>query len=274
VRRYCALLSLLLPLAVAAFGQMQVSSSFSTGPNNSPRGSFTFQSPSFASRPVVGAPYYGEHISEQVQTLANGAHITHTNENFRTWRDSEGRTRTERLVIIAGVPQIIQITDPVAGYNYVLDTEKKVVHRIAVPAVTPSAKSTRPAAAGSCNCERTAKAAATEPKSDEPRRHFTNESLGTKTIDDIVVEGSRTTTLFPIGSTHNDAPFKVILETWRSPELGLVLLSTNDDPRYGVSTLKIVNLNRQEPDAALFVPPSDYAIVDETGSFTITSGAE
>jgi hypothetical protein len=274
MKRYCALLSLLLPFAAAAFGQMQVSSSFSTGPNNSPRGSFTFQSPSFAARPVVGAPYYGEHISEHVQTLANGAHITRTNENLKTWRDSEGRTRTERLALMPGGPQIIQIADPVAGYNYVLDTEKKIVHRGAVPAAPPTARSTRPAAAGSCNCERSTKAAALEPKPVEQRPQFTHESLGTKTIEGIVVEGSRTTTVYPVGSAHNDAPFSVILETWRSPELGLVLLSTNDDPRYGISTTKIVNLNRQEPDPGLFVPPSDYSIVDETGSFTIAWGTE
>jgi len=251
----------------------------SAGPNSSPRGSVTFQPSSFASRPLVGAPYYGEHISEHVQTLANGAHIARTNQDEKTWRDAQGRIRTERLAIMgrpvaAGVPTVIQIADPVAGYNYTLDTEKKVVHRIAIPAGSPTARSTRPAAADSCNCERTARGSAAEPKPDERRPQFTRESLGTKTIDGIMVEGSRTTTVYPIGSMDNDAPFSVIMETRRSPELGLVLLSTNDDPRTGVGTSKIVNLNTQEPDPALFVPPSDYTIVDETGSFTITWGTE
>ena len=179
---------------------------------------------------------------------------------------------------------LIQITDPVAGYFYALDAAKKVVHRVALapPGGAQSANSnrmsngaiSRTGAAGSGSAGIAVAGAAIEQKSEAPRPQISQEALGTKTIDGIVVDGFRTTTVYPIGSANNDAPFSTTVEAWRSQELNLVLLMTNDDPRTGVITSKIVNLNTQEPDAALFVPPTDYTIVDETGSFTITWGAQ
>ena len=80
MKRRCAILYLLPLLAAAAFGQMLTSSSFSMGPNKSFQGAATFQTPVLVPRPIVGAPYYGEHISEDVQTLANGAHITRSSQ--------------------------------------------------------------------------------------------------------------------------------------------------------------------------------------------------
>jgi hypothetical protein len=285
--RHCGILSLLPLFAAAAFGQMLTSSSFSTGPDKSFQAAVTFQTPMLVPHPIVGAPYYGEHISEDVQTLANGAHITRSSQYQRTWRDSQGRTRTERLVAktsLPDVPPLIQITDPVAGYFYALDAGKKVVHRVALtlPGGAQSVNSApmsngaapRTGAAGSGSAAIAVAGSAIERKSEAPRPQISQEALGTKTLDGIVVEGSRTTTVYPIGSANNDAPFSTTVETWRSPDLSLVLLMTNDDPSTGVIASKIVNLNTQEPDPALFVPPPDYTIVDETGSFTITWGAQ
>jgi hypothetical protein len=59
-------------------------------------------------------------------------------------------------------------------------------------------------------------------------------------------------------------------ETWRSGELKETVLSRNVDPRNGESVTKLININRAEPDPALFQPPAGYTIVDEKESFTIT----
>ncbi len=40
-----------------------------------------------------------------------------------------------------------------------------------------------------------------------------------------------------------------------------------------LGTLKIVDLNTQEPDPAPFLPPGNYTVVVEKASFTITWGA-
>jgi len=276
MRTRCAIPALLLLIVAAASGQILTSSSFSTGPDQVLRGVITFQTPWFPPYAIVGAPYYGEYVSEHVEALPNGAHITQSSRYQKVWRDSQGRTRTERPMggaNTSGTPPIVQITDPVAGYLYVLDTQRKVAHRIAPgasraagPVPTPNAVATSAAAA--------AAEPATELKSANPRPQITSESLGTRTIDGIVAEGSRNTTVYPTGSTGNDAPFNVTCETWLSKDLNIVVLMTNSDRRGDVHTSKITNIDTHEPDPGLFVPPADYTVVDETSSFTITYAAQ
>jgi len=89
---------------------------------------------------VVGAPYSGEQTEEHVQTLADGTHITRPMGTIKTWRDSEGRIRTERPMRVGprvsggtDSPVIVEISDPVAGVRYTLDIENKVAHRPRAP---------------------------------------------------------------------------------------------------------------------------------------------
>jgi hypothetical protein len=45
---------------------------------------------------VTGAPYSAEEVTEHVQTLADGTHITQPSPKTIFYRDSLGRTRIER----------------------------------------------------------------------------------------------------------------------------------------------------------------------------------
>ena len=96
------------------------------------------------------------------------------------------------------------------------------------------------------------------------------ESLGTETIEGILVTGARMTTTFPVGSLGNDREFSSYTESWISPDLGLTIMAKTVDPRYGETTMRLINLSRNEPEPSLFQPPADYSVVEETGStFTI-----
>jgi hypothetical protein len=217
---------------------------------------------------VSGAPYSGEQVNQTVQTLLDGTHITRTSSSQRTWRDSQGRTRIERqmgggMTIRPNMPKppaIIEIRDPVAGVGYVLDTEAKVAHRIAMQqpqgmsAVRPvnSAMSER----GRIITMSSVTADGVENKT---------ESLGNQTVEGVMAMGSRTTTIYPAGYDGNDRPITTTQESWTCPELGLMVLSKRYDPRNGESTQKIANLSRNEPDITMFQPPADYSVVDETG---------
>src|ERR1035438_8682107 len=53
-------------------------------------------------------PYSAAEVTETVQTLADGTHITHSWTN-KIYSDSERRTRTERTAPEAGSPQIISL---------------------------------------------------------------------------------------------------------------------------------------------------------------------
>jgi hypothetical protein len=67
---------------------------------------------------------------------------------------------------------------------------------------------------------------------------------------------------YPVGAIGNDRPITTITETWTSPELKMVILSKDSDPRNGESTTRLTNVTRAEPDPSLFQIPADYEIID------------
>jgi hypothetical protein len=51
-------------------------------------------------------------------------------------------------------------------------------------------------------------------------------------------------------------------ENWFSEELQAQILSRRTDPRYGETTELLINIERSEPDPALFRPPAEYTITE------------
>jgi hypothetical protein len=188
------------------------------------------------------------------------------------YRDSLGRTRIERNFPLppgasapAG-PNIIEISDPVSGARFTLDTRSRTVHRLFFPGAPPlpDPPPGSPTATGRRLGVQAAIPAvsAASPESQLPRPQFSHESLGTQTIEGVLAEGSRTTVTYPVGAIGNDRPITTISETWTSPELKTIVLSRNSDLRNGDSTTRLTNISRVEPDPLLFQIPSDYEIVD------------
>jgi TonB family protein len=164
----------------------------------------------------------------------------------------------ERYFVVTGVEPnakssmwpTAEITDPVAGFWYVLEQEKKIAHRGRIPAVTapPQQNGLSPEAA-----------------------NF--EDLGSEMIDGVVADGRRTTSTVPVGAQGNDHPIVTTIETWTSPELQITMLRKVHDPRNGDTTTELRNFSREEPEATVFTTPQDHRIVDETMPFTINWGA-
>jgi hypothetical protein len=231
--------------------------------------------PPFAVAPVTGRPYSGEEVSESVQTLADGTHISQTMTLQKIYRDSQGRTRTERHLLHPGLgggqtlpdgPSMIDITDPVAHVRYTLDTQGKIAHRWELPApgstnINGTIAATLPATLPASVASRPA----VVPQTDPSRPQVHSEKLDPQTIEGIVVEGRRTTVTYPVGSVGNDREFVTINEVWTSPELNVMVLSKNSDPRNGDHTQKLINISRDEPDASLFQPPAGYEVAEEKG---------
>lgn len=216
-------------------------------------------------RPIVtGAPYSAEVVSERIQTLADGTHITQKAQSTKQYRDSEGRTRTESF---PGGAQVAEIHDSVTGFRYILDVQNHIAHRFAPPAQrTGGVASLAQAVPADSLAANSAPARALTPTQSAPDHPQTStESLGSQTIEGVYVEGKRTTVTFPVGSMGNDRPLVRIMEYWTSPELKLTVVSKNSDLRMGDSTMRLQNINRSEPDLALFRVPADYQIVDENG---------
>jgi hypothetical protein len=233
---------------------------------------------------VTGVPYSAEETTETVQTLANGTHITQPAHKVMFYRDSQGRTRTERtfspllgVSVPQGVaaPSFIEISDPVSGVHYTLEPRNHVARKVSfVPAPLPQVSKAPPppppssatapggGSGGRWFTTATAGQSAPAPGDQTHRPQFSHESLGTQMIEGVLVEGSRSTVVYPIGAMGNDQPITTVTETWMSPELKIPVLSKTSDPRSGESTTRLVNISRAEPDPSLFQVPSDYEVVD------------
>ena len=224
---------------------------------------------------VTGAPYSAEEVTEQVQTLADGTHISQPAPKVKYYRDSQGRTRTERTFPLppgayaaaVEAPVFIEIFDPVTGARYTLEPRNHTARKISFPPPPPPPPPPNSANASANRVIRILPALATAtpmyaPDAQAQRPQFSHEALGTETIEGVLAEGSRTTVVYPIGAVGNDRPITNVSETWMSPELRAVVLSKSSDPRSGDSTTRLTNISRSEPDASLFQIPADYEVID------------
>lgn len=92
------------------------------------------------------------------------------------------------------------------------------------------------------------------------------EPLGTKTIEGTPVTGTRDTKTISAGMIGNDKDLVITHETRYSPDLKLVIQSTQTDPRFGQTTYFLINIQRNEPDPALFQVPAGYKVEKKTGN--------
>jgi hypothetical protein len=259
----------------------------------------TIGRPNYLGTGITGAPYSAEELDESVQTLADGTHIRHSMPGAKTYRDSMGRTRTERQPIRSGVsgvanepvsPTMVEIDDPVGHVRYVFDLDEPVAHRQEMPGDEPRGTSTETlvvhpllgvstgatgtAFVGVSGTAPTAKCPdtkpATKPRGDDDKLpHSTSDDLGTQIIEGIPADGRRQTTVWPVDSIGNDRPITTTSETWFSRDIKQVILSKTDDPRSGEHSHKLMNISLAEPDPNLFEPPPGYTMKNEKGEFTI-----
>ena len=222
----------------------------------------------FADKAVKGAPFSAQVSLETSQTLANGVHVA----NKRTgslYRDSEGRTRQEFLR--DGAPENVQINDRVGGVLYNLNmfrhTFGKVnVSTLAVNRELEERKREREHSEREHEEREQMERAKTigvahSEKSLEPSRRV--ESLGVQNYEGVAAEVTRFTVTIPAGMQGNDKAFDIVTERWYSSELNLLVMAKRTDPRTGEMIYRLSNINRSEPSASLFEPPSDFNVSEE-----------
>jgi hypothetical protein len=227
--------------------------------------------------PVKGAPFCANITTEHTQSFADGNRI-HTTEKSMVCRDSEGRTRREASLNLLGAsspasaPELITIFDPVAGVRYLLDSQDKIAHKMALPpAGSISAQAPEPRGErvlimqsadgpeGQVNRNMVYKKIVQDTNEPAPK----TENLGDQAIDGIHATGTRVTTTIPSGKMGNDRPIVVTSERWYSPDLKATIMTKHSDPWAGELKTEFTNVNTSEPDPSLFTVPSDYKIVDD-----------
>jgi hypothetical protein len=198
--------------------------------------------------PVKGAPYSAEATTEVIQPLTDGNRIVRRTSAL-LYRDSRGRTRRETTleaiagIIVAGDPlRTITVSDPESGLTYVIDADKQV--RV----LRHRANGAQGTGAG---VPRMRVGRGIGPHG-VPGATSDEESLGTRVIEGITADGTRTTVTIPAGAIGNERPIKSVTERWFSRELKIVVLSRRSDPRFGETTYRLTKVSRAEPPAALF----------------------
>jgi hypothetical protein len=253
----------------------------------------TPQQTAFISKSVKNSPYSAKQVHERTQTLSDGTHIT-TKTTTTMYRDSSGRTRTEVN------DEMATINDPVAGAAYRLNMKAQTSTTIrvmptsvgvmfdgptredqvvtdelkaklvdALPRVTTNSITTENGAltvtagvgGGRGGMIEVGPNGYVRPNNDEYQR----ESLGTQTMEGLIVEGTRITLTIPEGAIGNDRPIKTVIEQWYSPELQLYVMTKNTDPRNGESITRLTEVSRSEPDSSLFLVPANYRVLNGVG---------
>jgi hypothetical protein len=193
----------------------------------------------FGDKLVKNQPFSAETIIEDTRRLYDGSTVTKTMKGA-FYRDSVGRTRREQpFETIGGFniePQtLVFINDFAAKTQYFFDLGNKIARKIGIGPEGP-------------------------PRDDPHPPDAKSDSLGTKTIEGISVEGTRITFELPAGQIGNDKPLQVVTENWFSPELQVIVMSRHLDPLSGEHIFRLVNIKRTEPTASLFAVPAGFKV--------------
>jgi hypothetical protein len=238
-------------------------------------------------RPVKGAPYTADAITETEQVLADGNRIGHRS-SASIARDSKGRVRREHQSMPLGGfvapdgPALTTIVDPSTGLHITLDHERRTAHVVMagqpfeLPVPPPSAGVP---VAGTVFYRADAMQAGVMPSGAVPsgavpigavpsgtvlsgaaKTSVETTKLGDRMIDGVRAEGTRTTIVIPAGAAGNQLPIEIVSERWYSPDLQVVLQTDRSDPRFGDTTYRLTNILRVEPPIELFEVPPGFRI--------------
>jgi len=203
-------------------------------------------------RAITGEPYTLIAKTTVEKKFTDGTwHTTILKE--RRMRDTEGRERSE-LLDASGRPITISVTDPVAQTIVDLQPSSKTARVTHVPLPSPEQEARSE--------DRKAKAA--EYRRLHPPSPDDESPLPPQTIAGVYAEGKHhVNVLGALGVKVGDGQeVRVVEETWTAPDLKIPLMSTSDDPRGEKITRTVTELQRADPDPALFQIPADYTTVE------------
>lgn len=238
---------------------------------------------------VTGKPFSATEVRRTRQTLGDGTHID-KDEKDKYFRDSDGRTRIER----DNGNEVI-ISDPGTGATAETSNGKTKVMMMRSSSVTTSSGAGAGSGAGygfasaaSGTGEKTYTVTADAPElhkemldkmkaeagaasgvrvmtrdvttrvtaSAMPAEKGATEDLGDQMINGVMAHGTRSTITIPVGQIGNDREIKVVSERWFSNDLGLLIKSTNNDPRFGETTFELMDILQGAQDPTLFQMPN------------------
>jgi hypothetical protein len=195
--------------------------------------------------PIPNAPLLAVVNTQSSEILKDGTTLNRKTMSAIA-RDRQGRIFNERRALVpvseTVTPPIlsIHIYDPQTRTNTFIDPQQQVAWQSTLnrpPAAMP------PLATSS---------AATP--------YVKEEDLGTRKMEGVEVHGVRDIQTIP-AEANGGKEVTVVDEHWYSEDLRLNMLSIHKDPRTGEQTTTVTQVDRSEPDPAIFEIPSGYKIL-------------
>jgi hypothetical protein len=233
----------------------------------------------FSGKIVTGRPFTADFEVETDQTLADGSHVT-GRQSLTVARDTQGRTYREEVTGTpasgSSAPKVAYISDPVAKVNYFLGPDR-VAHKTPMPSLAAQAGAATISTSGSARLSlqtfATGYGGGRGPvqigaQSAQPVQRLMpgaidTKQLGSQVIAGFVADGTRTTLTIPAGQVGNQNPLVIVSERWYSQDLEAIVLAKHSDPRLGMSSYQLGNVQQIEPPAILFQIPAGYTIEEE-----------
>jgi hypothetical protein len=206
---------------------------------------------------VTGAPYSAVEVRTSQQVLAAGNTIQNK-EQATVYRDSQGRVRRESTWTGPdGASRTrVSISDPVAGLVYELDASNKTA--FARPARFGNT-------AGAIGSGRLGMMGGARQPRAATEANVKRETLAAQTIQGVMASGTRVTRTIPAAAIGNAQPIETVHEVWMADDLKVPLMTRVSDPRFGTTVTELTNINRSQPDPALFQVPADYTVKQGPG---------
>jgi len=203
---------------------------------------------------VKDVPFSAQVSIETEQVLADGTHIRRKTGGS-LYRDSLGRLREQLALPLpppmpasAEIGSIVILSDPSTGAHWTLMPAAKTAMKMTMPTVSR----------GKTNVDSNAQ------KNFRVFGGFGDdgsaEKLGSQNMEGVTATGTRFTHSIPAGQLGNDQALQLATERWYSSEIHLTVFLKRSDPMTGTKTLKVTEIRREEPDAAMFNIPADYAV--------------
>ena len=198
--------------------------------------------------PMEGASFSATVVTEWTRMLPDGS--TGTVKNHRTVaRDSAGRVFQERRFFSpTGDQQVTALSE--LDYEDPTRQEMSVcrpTNRVCEVYVFRRPKQVSPPVARQLP---------------NGRGTVTEEALGTKTIENLDVVGSREVTTLNAGVMGDQRAEPTVKEFWYSPRLQVNVVTKRFDPHASaVQDIELRQVNLSEPDPRLFVPPAEYRVI-------------
>jgi hypothetical protein len=202
--------------------------------------------------PIPGSPFTGHVDISSQEILPDGQTQTRTTINLIA-RDSSGRIHNERRRLVpqdfSGEPVLLEthIYDPATRLSVDLDPFTHIAREIVLRRAPTAPQQGQPATPSSRTIPGT-----------------TEKDLGEKSFNGINLHGLLRSRTIAADQNGTGKPVTIVDEYWYSPELAINILVKHDDPRTGEQIVSVTQIDRREPDAALFSVPATFKIADET----------